>query len=1111
MTPRQRSWSRRLSVAGLSTLLVIPTVVLSTSTTPAVASTLKPAASIVTSRPDPVSAVQTARAEHRRILITSDDTVFTSTYANPNGSFTLASSLFAVRALNDKGAWVKVSSQLADVKSHLVVRGANPLNPSFASTTASGPLVSVDPSGLPFSMTPLGVTASPLLSHPLVVSDTQSSRPLATGITASSARLGSNLAAVTALEGRVTSRRGDEVVFAHALGATALVETLGTSSVSQDLVVPSAAAAAGGDWRFMIDAVGYHPRVTSEGIEFLARGEEPLLIPSAFAADSARDPATHRVSLRLSKGVGPGTWVLDASLPLTWLHAASRVWPVSVDPTVNLGMNTGINYRSDGATQAVVNGTGVNQGGFEGDQTVASGSNPAIIWRSGIAFSVGSLTSSDHIDSASITLAVHTGGATACRDGSVYLASAASYAGMKTGTALSSTSGSPLCAGGSSGTLPTSSTLVSAVQSLVNGSAVILGFTGNEATSTSTWKQFLPTLSVTYDTVPTVPTIVGTAPISCSNAKPATPTAYVNTTTPLLCAYSNDPDSGANLKYQVYVATSSGSVFYSYETAAIPAGTDVAYQVPSTAGLADGGSYEWQMDAYNGISYSPVSAWVPFVVDTTPPTDVGIACSSTSPEITTTGENLDPSAMPSGGLTLTCTFSAYDLNMKQYSYQLNGAGGGAIGVSGSLSNEYATTVTVPISSSATGLQAISVFGTDKAGNSSTSALWTLNIGIGMSQPFLNADAVTTVPISAVLPSSASTYSNTSAKVCWAVASSLVAPGNTCQSGVWTNVTSHVTNLATGATWTGNVENSPNGTGTMTPTPSAGPGTGYINPYNAPSLSLNLAAAHILGPNSIDVEVCFVVNSGTAQCANPVAVSVLAHGQGNAMATASVGPGTLALSSGEFSTSGPSVSLQGEGPTSDITLSTTYSSMPSPSDDNSEFGPGWTTSAPPGGGVGNYTVTDTSSGGTAVGAVILSSPTGTQYQFNVTNPVLVNQSTTPTMTSVGDAYQAGLIATMANPTQVDEGSVEVCTVDLDVFSSDGWETQFVGYEWNGSDQSGCGTGQFNLGSVKDLGGSRLGSWNYNPATYTGEPVIQPLDVVAKSPNSCAASYSVPTTY
>ena len=1138
---RRSKGLRRLTVVALSVVVAVPAIVVDSTTASAMIKPAKPVAPVVTSRPDPVSAMDTARVEHRRILITGDDTIFTTTYANPNGTYTMSSSFTPVRTRNARGVWVKVSTQIAKEKSRIVPLGSNPLNPRFAASTgSSAPLVSVNPSGLPFSMTPLGVTSAPLNSRrSLVVSNTSVSRPLASRVANSNGRVGSALSVTALLSGSKSSGIGNEVDFAHALRGAAVLETLGASSISQDVVVPSVHAAAGGDWRFLIAAPGYAPRVTTSGIEFLALGMEPLLIPSAFASDGAKNPATHRVSLLLSAGRIKGTWILDASLPLSWLRSPSRVWPVTVDPTVNLGMSTGINYRYDGTTQTVTNGTGVNQGGFEGDQSATQNS----IWRSGIKFSVGALTSATHVDSVTIALAVHTGGATACRDGSVYLASAASYAGMKAGTALSSTSGSPLCAGGSSGTLPTSASLVSAVQSLVNGSSVVLGFTGNEASTVSTWKQFLPTLNVTYDTVPTAPTVIGTAPVTCTNATPPTSTAYVSTTMPTLCAYSNDPDPGATLKYQVYVADSSGAVLYSYETPAISPGTDVAYQVPSAAGLADGGSYEWKMDAFNGISYSSSTAWVPFVVDTTAPTDVGIACSTVIPTppipappvITTSGENILQSQIPSGGMSLSCTFTAYDLNLKQYSYQLNSAGVGSIGVSGSFSTDYPTTVAIPITSTATGLQAISVYPTDMAGNSGTSTVWTLGIGAGMSQPFANADVDRTIPISAISPSG--TGGITTAIVCATPAlitsssaptaspsvnggcpvSTVPALVNT-QNVSWTNLNSYVS-LASGGAWSGATVPSPLGSSAGVATPFS---SSYENPGAAPSLSLNIAqviAAGVGGisaPSGLTLAVCFNT-SGAIVCTSATNVNVLAHAESNAMATASIGPGNLSLSSGEFTMSGPSAGVQGVDAGSNVSFTSNYSSMTASSDDNSELGPDWTTSLPAQVDLSSSSVKDTTIGGQLPGAIIFSVPGGAQYQFDITKADQISSSNltlSQALTPVGDALQAGSQATITTTWSGPMGYYDQCVTTIQVSSPDGSTTTYSGsntYGYNPNPSCSV-TESYVMTAETGPTYSSVGSWSSNSSNQPDEIVADTPTPVATSsdpnPQACASSYAVP---
>lgn len=1084
----------RGSVGAMCAVLSLSLVASSLPSTPASASSTATTNNApVLSRPDAVSAVLTARSQNSRVEILSDDTVTSTTYANPDGTFTTESSSSPIRLLNASSHWVPISTAMSTGPAGVQVSGANPLNLTLAPVSGgTSPLVRVNPSGTPFTMSPLGAAVGPpgsTLLMPGVLATIAAAGSVAPAIVQAlssvPAVIGQDVPVSTIVNGGATSLGvGNEAIYANAIGNSALTYQLGPSALTESIVVPSLADARSGDWRFLITAPGYTPTVNADGVITFTgdKGTTPIYIPQSIASDGAANPSTTKVhATLLALGVA-GTWLLDTRVDPAWLHSPSRVFPIVVDPSISVTRPPGWNYRSDGTTSSITYGNGATAG------NPTSGSSN--YWRAIPAFSTSGFAGT-HIDSASVTLNLN-GGSTNCYNVAAHAPSTGSYAGAGYGAALSSIG---MCSG--SATMANTAALTSWIQNNDSGSSIELGLTGGETSSAVTLKDIYPVLNVTYDTPPSTPAIVGTSSSTCPLATAPPSTAYVNTAQPTLCATSNDPDPGANLTFNFNIQTIAGANVTSFTSSSVSSGSVVAAQVPTA--LPEG-SYMWQSRASNGTSLSAWSRWNTFVVDLTPPTS-GIACASSSPVITQTGQTIDESQVPAGGVVLQCTFTGQDANFDttgSYTYQVNANTPTTIAASGTPANDFATTFsyTVPSGSSGEGLTAISVYGNDLAlnTNAANAATFTLDVGYGMSQPFANAAATATIPISAVAPSG--TSSTTTAEVCWAPVATPV-PTNTCGTG-WTNVSGNVTVAATGASWTssasGPVVTSPTGSGVITPIPASG----YTNPYDAPSLLLNVAAAAIAAPQVINVEVCFTT-SGTTTCAPAQPVDVLAHGYGNAMATSQVGPGTLSLSSGEYSMTRQDASMQGY--YDSTSLAATYSSMPRATENHSALGPDWSMNVPASQGLGDYTVTDSSMGGTIQGSVILSSVNGSQFQFNVVSP-----GTKPQLAPVGDAQQSSLTATMSQTIAL-VGAHLTCRLVIVVKSP-----TLAVTTWNSTNlESTCDDSSVNSFYLASVTEPQSSSTSVN--TWFQNTSGQPTEIIASMPSSsnCGTTlFTVPVT-
>lgn len=1074
--------AKRSRARKVVTLLVVGSVLsgaLPALELKASAATVAPA--LVLSAKGQLQAQQLARHEHHRVQVLDLDTEFSTTWANPNGTFSETASQAPVRLKDDQGNWQAVSNLLTQIGNSVAPFGLNPLSPVLSSVagSTSNALVTVGPDNARISITPVGVGSirtNPVIAQRSIEPPTHVNRSNAIFLTSTSLK---GLLAKTSPYGD-----GNVVEYPNALGPSSLAYQLGSAALTEDIVVPNRAAAGDGVWTFNVSAPAYEVTAQRDGsILFHARSgnHQDFLFPPSFAYDSSGDgTATGSASVspvRLTlTNVGKGKYAVAAVVPLSWLNSRSRVWPIAVDPTVSPSNPNGTSYRADGTTQSITYGYGV----YYGNPNISG--HPTYYWRSVAGFNMSGLTTADTIDSATVSQSID-GGTANCYTGYLHTPSAGSYAGANYGTAVSSVG---VC---SSGTFPTSSGLVSWLQGEIGGSGFELGFVGTETSGTYTLKEAIDTLNITYDAVPSAPTVT-TAPtgqVTCTSSSGSTSQsspAFTSTNQPVVCLNATDAISGTLLGYNVSIYSVNNTTT-PVETFSTPisytAGTQIPYS--STSSLPDG-EYYWVAKATNGVHYSTLSAANYFTVDTTPPSQAGVSCQTTNltTNITVSGQSLDESLVPSGGVNVSCTFTGWDVNMKGYEYQFDANAAAFVSAAGTATNEYPTTetFTIPLGTSGEGLQAISVYGVDSAGNDGGTSLWTLDVGLGMSQPFANSESASTFPIEAVSPSG--TSSSTTAKICWTLASNLPSAAANCGTN-WYAVASSsplVTVASTGSTWTNSVATSPTGSGVITPVPSSG----YANPYTEPSLLFNAGALTIsgtsivaAGPQQIDIETCFTT-SGTTTCTSPVAVTVLAHGFGGALGTSTAGPGQVALSTGEFSMSATDAKLPGY--YDNAQLDRRYSSHPGTLN-ATPFGPGWATSDPYGNNLANANVVDNLNSSLTAGSIALATPQGTQYVFPYVSSVSQNAYLTNlNFTSVGAAEAAQLTASMVEEWS-GHGSTTIFT--FQVTDSSGTVTSFYTSSSTGAPVFPIGSTTTSVSEIASAGGTTVDEWfngSYGPA-------------------------------
>ncbi|UVS77343.1 Cell wall-associated polypeptide [Actinokineospora sp. UTMC 2448] len=515
--------------------------------------------------------------------------MFVEEYENPDGTRTLKQSSQPLNVQTERGLWVPVDTSLrADQASGRTRTGRHPLNPSFAANAADSAVVKVDVWG-------------------------------------KSVALGMERAA-----DKPVRAEGANAEYLDVLPDTDLKYEVTPGSVKETIVLRRPPATA--SWRFTLDTKGLTPRLAEGGVVELVdtAGDVLIVMPPVEAWDSA--PEERRTLAGGSYGLEKRgqRWILTVSVDEEWLRAPERVYPVSVDPTFQLGVTDSRVYRSDGYTcqncgikfgNSLANGDSINRTVFKFDYSPLFGKN---------------------VVSARIDMArIGTEGFFRAWNANLYHATSLSYSGIGQHLATAVV--------GDVGQF-SDSRLSTFLRNEVNASRNTAYFMvrGTEQTGTYTYKNMSATMLVDTGSAPPVPT--QTAPADHAVLSTLTPTLSVNPVT--------DPDGDA-VKYCFTVAT--GSDGKSGMVVDSGCQTSTSWTIPEGV-LTDGAAYTWLASSYSGstltqgttVRHFKVDQRIgdrgPSPVDSMGPVEVNLAngnltTSASSPTFTTVGGT--------AGLTLT--------------------------------------------------------------------------------------------------------------------------------------------------------------------------------------------------------------------------------------------------------------------------------------------------------------------------------------------------------------------------------------------------------------------------------------------------------------------------
>jgi RHS repeat-associated protein len=522
------------------------------------------------------------------------------------------------------------------------------------------------------------------------------------------------------------------------------------------------------------------------------------------------------------------------------------------------------------------------------------------------------------------------------------------------------------CGGPKNMTFNTTS-LVQGWSSHLSSSTAAIELKAPDETNNNDWKIFsgAAAMIVNYAAIP-FSWAVATEPCGsgCTSGM-----VYTNATQPTLEGISGDPNSAqVNLYYEVWNSAETTQIT-SGTSGYVPSGQSTTWR-PASGTLSSGSSYAWRVRGYNGSSYSPYSAWEQFTINTAPPAAASISSTFTGYSTQTSG-------------TFSWTDSTSGVT---YQYYLDGASVG----SGSGTSYTASSVGY-------GSHEFEVDAYDAFGNV-TPAVYGFVTGPGvLTSPENDARTKQYVSLTAQAPSSTPwvTYEYRAGSASGTPFTAIPVPGSgsspvtVTSSGA--NVNSWGVSASTGLTW---------------------------NMWST-----------VGADGLVQVEACFsATQTGALTTCSPVNnVQLIQNAFAESDATSQVGPGKVALLTGDYEVSATDVSV----PTylGSLSFGRAFTTL-APSTGTGAtniLGPGWRPAFyGPDGGQAEAVLTDSS----ASGFVTLTEPDNTQLVYNL--------SSGSTYLGVADSESDGsaiVKATGASTTYTltqEDGTQTVYTLESDGF-------------------------------------------------------------------------------
>ncbi|MBP6524266.1 MAG: hypothetical protein KA249_02475 [Dermatophilaceae bacterium] len=887
----------------------------------------------VTSAADAVSAAVSARAQGARVEVEELRDEFSTTWVNPDGSFTTQAHAGVQRFKDAKGSWRNVDLNLVERSDGTVGAKSHPLGVSLADKSKGA-----------------GGGAKGATATDLVVVDEKPGKDKA----ARQVVLGwpGKLAAPVLDGTRATytdvSPGVDVVVESRRSGFEQL--TVIRDEAALDALV---AAAGGGDvsWSLLVKTKGLSARAENDGsVSFVdAKGVVVSRFATPIAWDGKVDERSGEKVNASPVGVsvaqkGKGQAVLTLTPDRGWLRDPARVFPITVDPTYATGANTyplfdayvqrGNTYDASAETQLKV---GTSDGGGP------------ITARSFLKFG---FTNFKNLSIKSASLSLYETHSYSCTAKPFYVHSTSDIAtptslrwsnqpgaGTQYGSATVAKGFSSSCAAGRV------SVPITGLVSAWAGNAYSTGWLRLSASETDNygWKKFAssetstdPYITFTYNRKPNAASAPAlTAPESYQFTPLSGSTSWFTTAArPTFTSTASDPDgNGYTVTTEVHSSTSGSSLVtwctsgrstdpYTYTASGVPA----SCAIPTTrAALANNTVYyaRTAVSDDQGLWNGTWSPWTAFYTAFNNPPVPVISCPA---PFAADGTWL-PSAPSSP--TVTCTITAAgvvgDYGAAGYlDVSVDGAPVSRVKIPASTDPTVAKT-TVTVNVGVKGAHGITATAVSRALKTSPTVTYGFGWGdaASLTSPGTGATSSGKVVVAAGGPPRGGATAVT-AQVQWRVAGSAA--------GAWTDAAGPVPVAA----------------------PSASTLAAFTSVFDLKSAVRETGATVDVPertPVRLDVQVCFTY-AGTAvtRCTwepSPVTVTRLPHAFGDGYPTTDAGVGQVAQYTGEVAISGTDVSVPGY--TGDISISRSHTSFAGdgsvanwPTDSvTGVFGPGFT--------------------------------------------------------------------------------------------------------------------------------------------------------------------------
>lgn len=838
----------------------------------------------ITEKPDPLSASLAAKTTGDRVEVTSARTERATTFANPDGTFTVEGHTGQIR-FREKGKWRDVDLTLVAGPDGVVAPRGHALGLKLAGKSSSAQgvdLVSIaEPGARTVTLAWPGALPKPVL-------------------------------------------KGERATYADVQPGVDLVLEARRSGFEQFFVLderPGDSAAV--SWSFALKTKGLTARPEANGsVSFVdGKGKVVSVIPAATAWDAKTDERTgehsdvSKVALTVTQK-SPGLATLTITPDAGWLADPETVFPVTVDPT----------YMS--ATRGTTFDTYVQQGTTTSQHASTElklGNNGSgQIARSLLEFELGSLKGKV-IKSAELRLhEVHSWSCSA-RSWEAWSISG----DVTTSTVWSNQPTPSLKYGASTQTkghdagCPAGTVAVplgNMVQLMANDSAVtnrLMLRAANESDEYA-WKRFAssetssdPTMVVTFNRPPAIPsgfTIGSSATYNSST--------YTRDLTPDLIAKATDPDANTvQMQFQVHTSTAAdaGSLLASCNSPYVAAGTNGSCVTPTT--LNDNTTYYVRARSFDNMNTSHWSGLTAFKTAAAAPTTPTITCTGYANAGWTTTK---PAADVPCRISATGTGNTAPTDIR---YSIDGATPKTVPITPSTQADVAKVD--DFIKAVDGGHSIEAWSYSASDAPSAGATFGHGFGeVGITNPVKADTFVTTgnVAVEAVGPPNGSGATPT-ATLQWRISSSGQGEG-TEASNNW-NDAKTLTATAVSGTWK------------------------FAGTWDSMAAVRDAKANLDLDtrvPVLLDLQVCVTYTSGI-QCTwsgTPRTVRRVPHAFGNGFPVAAAGPGEVALWTGEFSTTATDVVIPGYNGALAISRNhTTFAGATTPS--TGVFGPGWTAS------------------------------------------------------------------------------------------------------------------------------------------------------------------------